>query len=705
MSTRIRDFVSQANKTLVPEDSIALRVAVYAAVCVATVSLGVEQAVSWTMVVGVVLLMGIAYAISYVRRAKDNWHIKVALTIAAIVGLLRFLGQLGGVVSLDEVRFPLADLFLWVQVVHSFDLPQRRDLHFSLGSSLTLIAVAASVSQTMAIGLFLVVYLICAIVALSLAHRSSLQQGTTGTLVSTKKGVPPPAMWAGWPRSIAITALATALLFLVLPQPQATRTFALPFALGNGVGVFGGGDIVNPGANGGDPSTRSGGLSYYGFSERMDLSVRGTLSDDLVMRVRSSAPAMWKALAFDTYDGSAWIGDESEPDIVDADPPYNYPAQFRSLGPRATITQTFYIEQELPNVLFAAGQPDQIYVDGGIAYDRLGSVRTPSTLTEGSLYSVISTRGAARPRELRAATGEVPETLENYLQLPEDLPQRVSDLATEITEETTNNYDRVRAIEAYLRDNYRYTLDSPVPPEGRDSVDHFLFDTNLGFCEQFASATAVMLRTLGIPSRVVVGHTPGNKNPFTGYYEVRESDAHAWVEVWFPGLGWYEFDPTFDIPMAELELADVLPIAKVVEFIAGKLSGMAPGGIKTALQASLGGAIGVALLFTGARLWSRRRKKEGVSPPPEERVRRAFWELERALANRGSPRKPSETPRETLLRSARETKTSIEEEVRTLEAVLYSASSPSRGLVDKLVDRLKDLTRALSNKDVSSARR
>ena len=699
MSTRIADLVRNANKTLTPEDSIALRAAVFAAVCVATLALGIEQAVTWTMVSGVIVLMAIAYVVSYIRRAEDNWHIKVALTIAAILGLLRFLGQLGGVVTLDEVRFPLADLFLWIQVVHSFDLPQRRDLHFSLGSSLTLMAVAASVSQTMTIAVLLVLYLISAVIALSLAHRSSLMQGTRGTLVSNKKGEPKPSVWKGWPRSIAITVLATALLFLVLPQPQGTRTFALPFALGNGIGLFGNGEIVNPGADGGDSSTRGGGLGYYGFSERMDLNVRGTLSDDLVMRVRSSAPAMWKALAFDTYDGSAWIGDESEPEVIDDDPPYNYPLEFRSLGPRTFVTQTFYIEQELPNVLFAAGQPDQIYVEGGVSFDRLGSVRTPATLTEGSVYSVVSSRGAAQPRDLRKASGDVPETFQNYLQLPDELPQRVRDLALEITADATNDYDRVLAIEAYLRDNYLYSLDSPVPPKGQDSVDHFLFDTNVGYCEQFASATAVMLRSLGIPTRVVVGHLPGYRNPFTGYYEVKESDAHAWVEVWFPGLGWYEFDPTFNIPKAELELADVLPLAKVIEFIADKLGGLAPGGLKGSLQTALGGIIGAALLFAAARLWIGRRKAEGADPPPDERVRRAFWELERALASRGSPRKPSETPHETVLRSAAQAGWSpAHDPANMLDAVLYAPTPPEPTRLEDLVDKLEKLAAALGPK-------
>ena len=260
----------------------------------------------------------------------------------------------------------------------------------------------------------------------------------------------------------------------------------------------------------------------------------------------------------------------------------------------------------------------------------------------------------------------------------------------------------MRAIEEYLRENYLYSLRSPVPPADQDSVDHFLFDTNVGFCEQFASATAVMLRTLGVPTRVVVGHTPGTRNPFTGYYEVKESDAHAWVEVWFPGLGWYEFDPTFDIPQAEMELADVLPIAKVFRFIAEKLGDVVPAGMKGALQTALVVTMIATGAFTVLRLWLRRRRPQEVEPAPEEGVRLAFWKLERALASRGSPRKPSETPHETLLRSGRQTGApALTDEARTLDEVLYAQERPSRGRIDKLVERIEAVAAALDPKQTS----
>ena len=98
--------------------------------------------------------------------------------------------------------------------------------------------------------------------------------------------------------------------------------------------------------------------------------------------------------------------------------------------------------------------------------------------------------------------------------------------------------------------NTRYTLDAPRPPRGADAVEQFLFVDRKGFCEQIATSLVVMLRSLGIPARLAVGYLPGERNPFTGLYEVRADDAHAWAEVYFPGVGWQGFDPTAPVPLA-----------------------------------------------------------------------------------------------------------------------------------------------------------
>jgi hypothetical protein len=154
--------------------------------------------------------------------------------------------------------------------------------------------------------------------------------------------------------------------------------------------------------------------------------------------------------------------------------------------------------------------------------------------------SDISQPGAS---ELRTATYDYPpEILLEYLQL-QSVDRRVVSLAREITASADNNYDRAAAVDRYLRLNFGYTLQLPrsVP---RDPIANFLFERKQGHCEYFASAMAIMLRALGIPSRVVNGFRTGEFNDITSQYLVRASNAHSWVEAYFPGYGWISFDPT-----------------------------------------------------------------------------------------------------------------------------------------------------------------
>jgi protein-glutamine gamma-glutamyltransferase len=698
MSGDVIEMLRSANRTRAPEHSIALRAVVLAAVMTAALALAAEGAISLTTGMLLMVLLPFAYWVSYVRREKDNWHIKIALTFFAIFALIRFFGQLRGVATLDEVRFPLADLFLWVQVLHGFDLPARKDLNFSLGSSLTLMAAAGSVSSTMLYAPFLLVYFAFAITALVLAHRSELAEGTIAKARGRgreRRGVSPPAT-RDLGKAVAATALAAVALFLVIPQPSTARTFALPFSLGPGIGAIPSeGGIANPGFSDTSAALRSNGSAFYGFQDQLDLRVRGELNDTVVLRVRASSAAMWKGVLFDEYDGTRWHSPPAdEARTIDDDPPYYYPTEFRSLGPRATVTQTFYIEAEQPSVLFAAGQPDSVWYEGELRIDELGGLRLPATLTEGGVYSVVSSRGAATPDELRSLPQQpVPEQFRRYLQIPDSVPVRVRELAARITRGATNDYDRVKAIEAWLAENYRYDIESPVPDEGQDAVDHFLFETDVGFCEQFASATAIMLRSLGVPARLVVGYTPGTRNPFTGYYEVRNSDAHAWVEVWFPRYGWYEFDPTFDIPPAQPDVTASMPLMQVFSFFATQLDGLGSAGAVVKVLVVL--AIALAVVVSGWIAYKRLRPEREVVRAEARlaggAVTRAFRRFEEALAARGAGRAPPETAAEVMRRTARSQDAKVRKALRAFEQERYGGDPPSQEDARTAIEELERL--------------
>ena len=156
------------------------------------------------------------------------------------------------------------------------------------------------------------------------------------------------------------------------------------------------------------------------------------------------------------------------------------------------------------------------------------------------VYSVESVVPEATPealRQLRRAP-RIPSAIDTCVgtcSCPSSSRQRDRALASQITAGARNEYDAVMAVQSWLQTNTRYDLTVPREPDGVDAVDHFLFETRRGFCEHIASAMAVLLRADGIPTRIVTGYGPGERNPFTGYYEVRDSDAHAWVEVLLPG--------------------------------------------------------------------------------------------------------------------------------------------------------------------------
>ena len=164
-------------------------------------------------------------------------------------------------------------------------------------------------------------------------------------------------------------------------------------------------------------------------------------------------------------------------------------------------------------------------------------------------YNAISLMPSASEGELqRAGESYPPGIASRYLALPASLPARVRSLAAEITAQAANPYDKASAIEAYLR-QIPYNLNIPMPPPGRDVADYFLFDLRQGYCDYYATAMVVMARSVGIPARLVIGYARGGYDPYQAQFIVTAADAHSWVEIYFPGIGWVEFEPTGNQPI------------------------------------------------------------------------------------------------------------------------------------------------------------
>jgi len=185
--------------------------------------------------------------------------------------------------------------------------------------------------------------------------------------------------------------------------------------------------------------------------------------------------------------------------------------------------------------------------------DRLSSTSPPTSVGTYTAYTEYST---ATEAELRDAGTSYPDWLDQFATLPNggyrspDVQARIHNLAVDIVTKAraTNPYDKATAIQNYLRDstNYKYKLDPAPIPTGRDRLAYFLFNSKEGYCEFFASAMGDMLRSLGIPTRLVNGFGPGSFDGATQTYIVRGEDAHTWVESYFPGYGWIPFEPTAD---------------------------------------------------------------------------------------------------------------------------------------------------------------
>jgi transglutaminase-like putative cysteine protease len=173
------------------------------------------------------------------------------------------------------------------------------------------------------------------------------------------------------------------------------------------------------------------------------------------------------------------------------------------------------------------------------------------------IYRLACRVEKAEAEQLRAASGNDPDIVRDfYLPLPGGM-KRIEELARTITQGETTRYDRAVAIEQYLRLNYGYSLQATPGSRGR-SLEDFLFEDQQGHCEYFAAAMGVLLRTLGIPARVANGFNSGEFNRLQDFYLVRQSDAHSWVEVFFPGHGWVPFDPTPPVNRGGLQLLRTL---------------------------------------------------------------------------------------------------------------------------------------------------
>ena len=304
-----------------------------------------------------------------------------------------------------------------------------------------------------------------------------------------------------------------------------------------------------------------------GFSDNVALGEIGELKKNtaVVMRIRVDGdPARasdihWRGIVLTNFDGSRWFTPAQDQTVVMPNPDGDY--WFASPRPDRenfySLHYTVLMEPVATDAIFVAprvatlrgrfgnevSRPDAWLRRGLLFVDRTGSIFNSAHNNAKIRYEGLSYLPIIQPSDLRRAPSAFPEAIPAaYLQLPV-LDPRIPKLAADVTAFSKNEYDKASAIRSYLISHYSYTLDLSGS-HGTDPLANFLFVRRAGHCEYFASAMTVMLRSIGIPARYVTGFLPGEYNDLGGDYIIRESDAHSWVEVYFPTYGWVTFDPT-----------------------------------------------------------------------------------------------------------------------------------------------------------------
>ena len=680
------------------QDVVALRVFVCIAVMAAAIAALGEGAGGGVLWLAVLVGLPVAFAIGYATRRTRPLAMRIVQSVLAVAIMLEFLSGIHQLSDLAGLQVPLAQAFLWLLLLHALDTPNRHGLLVLLVASLVLVSLAGVLSISMAIAPWLLIWGFAALVALGLAYRAELEElPGLGTVRAPRFGRAALAIPAA---ILACVLLVGFGVFMLVPVAGTNRALTFPSQLPDGTPVRSGGELTNPSLGAGDPaaSGSSGASSprasfgYFGFSKQLDTSLRGRPDDTLVMRVRASSPDFWRGQTFDRWNGRVWTVSDDTPNLIRGLSPIGIP-RVPADGPVAVsldvdeLVQTYYLEQAGPNAVFAASQATKVYFpDRSLFQNQDGTLRAGVRLDPGAVYTVVSQRALVTPEALhRPPVDPVPDDIALQYAASPVTTGRVRALAHTITAGAPSTYDKILAIEQWLGTHTRYSLDIPRLPKGADAVDQYLFVDRKGFCEQIGTSLVVMLRELGIPARLAVGYTPGERNPFTGLYEVKASDAHAWAEVYFPGIGWQGFDPTATVPLAGDSQIDAAGDG-ALSYLSARLH--VPGELLAGISI-VAGLVGLGLAVRSVR---RRPARVAVS---RSWASRRLARLESLGTARGRPRAPNETT-PTYVRAlgamAPGQDDALDRVGAAIDAAMFAPEPPHRAeldAVDTLLERIE----------------
>ncbi|MBK8900348.1 MAG: transglutaminase family protein [Anaerolineaceae bacterium] len=351
----------------------------------------------------------------------------------------------------------------------------------------------------------------------------------------------------------------------------------------------------------------------------------------------------WRALSYDVYTGRGWALSEERTEPIEA----NVAIPLPEVAATDTVSQTVHWVQDERLARYTLGLPQQFNQSVDTIWR--GQTDLVRVNGDGSTYTVLTHVSQATPALLRATavTDIPPAILARYTALPDDVPQRVLDLAQDVAGSRTNPYDQARALEQFLR-QYEYSLEVAGAPGNVDPVDFFLFEQQAGYCDYFASAMVVLARAVGLPARLAAGYLAQPADD-SGVQTMAQINGHSWAEVYFAGFGWIEFEPTaafisphssqvgatqppdFVTQSPEFEEPEALDLPPVPEVETGRPFPW--------LQLFV---VGVLLWLVGW-LWRR-----GQLPAGADAVVWSYGRLQQNAARLGQSPQPSQTPQEFL---------------------------------------------------------
>ena len=653
------------------ENSLPGRVFVFCGFVVASVAVAIYGQDDLVPALGVAVA-AIGHLVSYRGRAKKRTVAGQILVAGLVMAALAYFIA-DSVLAIFGGILPQANFAILLVAVTSFDLKTRRNCYSSLWISLAILYLAAVFAWDYPFGILVALWAICLAGFWMTSHLRRLDARVGGPAVPLALGL--------------VGALALGLAgFILIPQPTAISPTPLVVSLPNFTSFQG--ELENPALPlvqlSGDPS---------GATNSIDLHYRGRLGDAPVMYVRTGAPAYWRGLVFDTYRAGEWTASNRsyttlQPYIQSRFLP---PAPPHNLG---TFAQVFRVVRTLPGVISAAYPIESLYAPvSALREDAFGTFRTPDVLRPGQTYSVVSYLPNLSASELQKDpfAGLPPGGDTEYLDHT-SLSERAHQLAlAAVKGHETSQYGEVMALTTYLQHNYAYSLQLGQVPTGLDPVDWFLFDAKIGYCEQFASAETLMLRSLGIPARLATGYSTGDYDPVLNQSIVREHDAHAWVEVWFSGHGWVPVDPSpgfaalpatqFPNRWAAAGLASLIPHLS----IGAPLAALGSLGVLAVIPPAVAIALVVVVLWAWFR--TRRWGSRAYPAPGESELLRLYDRAQRRLKRR---RAPPETPLE-YQRAARAgpIEPLLEDLTQAVNEGVYAGRWPEP-------DRIRDLETRLS---------